>query len=262
MTNGYKDPKSHSAKNIHLGGAMATELSDERWLTEAYSIIEKKAETQTVVTELRDYLKVDHLVYYTSKLGGSPSADPYIRLTYPASWIARYVKMAYGDIDPVLREGYRRALPFEWRELAINGGADAAFMADAAAHGVGPHGYTIPLVTKHGHRGLFAVCLSCSEEHWAELLSTTQPALIQIANRLHRRVVTELFGEDRPHLTPRELDCLRWVALGKDTTEIGQILEISPHTARDYLKSVHYKLDCVTSAQAVTKAVKLGLLIL
>lgn len=178
MTNGYKDPKSHSAKNIRLGGAMATELSDEEWLTEAYSIIEKKAETQTVVTELRDYLKVDHLVYYTSKFGGSPSADPYIRLTYPASWIARYVKMAYGDIDPVLREGFRRALPFEWRELAINGGADAAFMADAAAHGVGPHGYTIPLVTKHGHRGLFAVCLSCSEEHWAELLSTTQPGLI------------------------------------------------------------------------------------
>ena len=50
MTNGYKDPKSHSAKNIRLGGAMATELSDEEWLTEAYSIIEKKAETQTVVT--------------------------------------------------------------------------------------------------------------------------------------------------------------------------------------------------------------------
>jgi DNA-binding CsgD family transcriptional regulator len=39
-------------------------------------------------------------------------------------------------------------------------------------------------------------------------------------------------------------------------------LNISPHTVRDYLKSVHYKLDCVTSAQAVSKAVKLGLLTL
>jgi LuxR family transcriptional regulator, quorum-sensing system regulator CinR len=262
MTNGHKDPKSHSAKHIHLVGAMVTELPDEKWLMEAYSILEKKAETQTVVTELRDYLKVDHLVYYTSKLGGSPSADPHIRLTYPASWIARYVKMAYGDIDPVLREGFRRTLPFEWRELAISGGADAAFMVDAAAHGVGPHGYTIPLVTKHGHRGLFAVCLSCSEEQWRECLATAQSGLIQIANKLHRRVVKELFGEDRPHLTPRELDCLRWIALGKDTTAIGEILEISPHTVRDYFKSVHYKLDCVTSAQAVTKAVKLGLLIL
>ena len=177
MTNGYKDPKSQSAKTSIWVARWQPNCLTKRWLSEAYSIIEKKAETQTVVTELRDYLKVDHLVYYTSKLGGSPSADPYIRLTYPASWIARYVKMAYGDVDPVLREGYRRALPFEWRELAINGGADAAFMTDAAAHGVGPHGYTVPLVTKHGHRGLFAVCLSCSEEQWAELLSTTQAGL-------------------------------------------------------------------------------------
>jgi DNA-binding CsgD family transcriptional regulator len=37
-------------------------------------------------------------------------------------------------------------------------------------------------------------------------------------------------------------------------------LHISPHTARDYLKSVRYKLDCVTSAQAASKAINLGLL--
>jgi DNA-binding CsgD family transcriptional regulator len=55
---------------------------------------------------------------------------------------------------------------------------------------------------------------------------------------------------------------LRWVALGKDATEIAAILEISPHTTRDYLKSVHYKLDCVSYAQAVTKAIRLGLLTL
>ena len=62
------------------------------------------------------------------------------------------------------------------------------------------------------------------------------------------------------HLTTRELECLRWIARGKDAKEIAIILNISPHTVRDYLKSVHYKLDCVTSAQAVSKAVRLGLL--
>jgi len=52
------------------------------------------------------------------------------------------------------------------------------------------------------------------------------------------------------------------VALGKDAMDIASILNISPHTTRDCLKSVHYKLDCATSAQAVTKAIKLGLLTL
>ena len=71
-----------------------------------------------------------------------------------------------------------------------------------------------------------------------------------------------IFGENRPHLTERELECLRWISAGKDASEIAVILNISPHTTRDYLKSARYKLDCVTSAQAVSKAVALGLLIL
>ena len=82
MNDGDKSPK------------MATELRDEKWLTEAYSIIEKKAEIQTVVTELRDFLNIDHLVYFTSKLGGSPSADPYIRLTL--SLIHIYPPLKFG----------------------------------------------------------------------------------------------------------------------------------------------------------------------
>jgi LuxR family transcriptional regulator, quorum-sensing system regulator CinR len=261
MNNGEDSPRDSAATANHSGRVIAVEPRDEKWLTQAYSIIEKKAEIQTIVAELRDFLCIDHLVYFTSKHGGGPSIDPYIRLTYPAAWLARYLGKGYGDVDPILREGFRRTLPFEWRELDIRDGAEAAFLADAAAHGVGPHGYSIPVSTKHGHRGLLTVSSSRSEGEWTKFLATTQSGLVQIANRLHRRVVGDLFGEDRPHLTPRELECLRWVALGKGATEIAAILQISPHTARDYLKSVHYKMDCVTSAQAVTKAVKLGLLI-
>jgi LuxR family transcriptional regulator, quorum-sensing system regulator CinR len=261
MRNGDQAPKNGSAQAILVAGALAAGLRDETWLSEAYSIIEKKTEIQAVVTALRDFLNIDHLVYVTSKFGGSPSADPYIRLTYPASWLARYLTMGYADVDPILREGFQRTLPFEWRELDRSRGTEAAFLADAAAHGVGPHGYSIPVSTKHGHRGLLAVSFSGSEGEWTNFLAATQPGLVQIANRLHRRVIADLFGEDRPHLTPRELECLRWIALGKGAGEIAAILQISPHTTRDYLKSVHYKLDCVTSAQAVTKAVKLGLLV-
>lgn len=241
---------------------MATSLLDEEKLTEAFSIIETTPEVEVVIDKLRTLLNVDHVVYHTSKLGGSPSADPYIRLTYPASWIKRYLQMGYADVDPVLREGFLRTLPFDWSELTIQNAPEASFLADALAHGVGPRGLSIPVLSKHGHRGLFTVSSSRSEEEWKTFLETAQSTLIQIANRLHRRVVVELFGEDQPHLTMRELECLRWIALGKAAGEIAVILNISPHTARDYLKSVHYKLDCVTSAQAVSKAVKLGLLTL
>jgi LuxR family transcriptional regulator, quorum-sensing system regulator CinR len=241
---------------------MTVNPPDERTLTEAFSIIESVPEMEVVVEKLRDLLLVDHIVYHSSKLGASPSVDPYIRLTYPASWIKRYLQMGYVDIDPVVREGFRRTLPFNWNELTIQNATEGAFLADALSHGVGPCGFSIPVVSKRGHRALFSISSSRPEQEWRNYVEAKQANLVEIANRLHSRVIVEVFGEDRPHLTSRELECLRWTALGKAAGEIAIILDISPLTVRDYLKSIRYKLDCVTSAQAITKAVKLGLLIL
>jgi DNA-binding CsgD family transcriptional regulator len=241
---------------------MATDEPDEELLLEAYAIIDTTPDMEETIAKLRDLLAVDHLVYHSSKLGASPSADPYIRLTYPATWIKRYLQMGYIDLDPVIRQGFLRTLPFDWSELTIETAEQGAFLMDALAHGVGPHGLSIPVQSKHGHRGLFSISFSRTPPEWIEFKTRSLAASIQIANRIHRRVIGEVFGEDRPHLSARELECLRWVALGKDTSEIAIILNISSHTTRDYLKSARHKLDCVTSAQAVTKAVQLGLLIL
>jgi DNA-binding CsgD family transcriptional regulator len=241
---------------------MATGGADEAKLLAAFSIIDNTQDLEIAITKLRDFLGIDHLVYHSSKLGTSPSIDPYVRLTYPASWIKRYLQMGYVDVDPVLREGYRRTLPFNWSDLKIQSSAEAALMTDALAHGIGPHGLSIPVISKQGHRGLFSISFSGSQEAWTTFVRTTLPTLIQIANRIHRHAIVELFGADRPHLTVRELECLRWVARGKDASEIAIILNISPHTTRDYLKSARFKLDCVTSAQAISKAVQLGLLVL
>ena len=238
-------------------------VCDEKMLLDAFSLIENSTDMELVITELRDLLNVDHAVYNSSKLAATPSPlSRYIRLTYPPSWIKQYLQMGYIDVDPVIREGYLRTLPFDWSELKVETAQEAAFWADALAHGVGPRGLSIPVRSKQGHRGLFSVSSARSEEDWKQFRETMQPALILIANRVHQRVTREIFGEDRPHLTARELECLHWVAMGKDTNEIAIILDISPFTAREYLKSARYKLEAVTSAQAVNKAVALGLLII
>lgn len=241
---------------------MVTSLPGDDRLTEAFAIVENTPEIEAVIVKLRDFLNVDHAIYYSSKFGTTPSADPYVRLTYPGSWIKRYVQMGYSQVDPVLREGFKRTLPFSWNELSVENTGVASFLADAVEHGVGPYGFSVPVFSKHRHRGLFSISSSRSEQEWAHFLAATQATLIQVANRLHRRVVVEVFGEDLLHLSGRELECLRWVASGKETGEIAVILSISPHTVRDYLKSARHKLDCVTSAQAVSKAVKLGILVL
>jgi hypothetical protein len=98
---------------------MTISRPDEKMLIAAFSIIDDTPNIDGVVSKLRNLLHVDHVVYHSSKLGASPSdpqRGPYIRLTYPASWIMRYLQMGYADVDPVLREAFRRTIPFEWSD--------------------------------------------------------------------------------------------------------------------------------------------------
>jgi LuxR family quorum-sensing system transcriptional regulator CciR len=58
-------------------------------------------------------------------------------------------------------------------------------------------------------------------------------------------------ARERPHLSRRELQCLRLVALGKTDWEIAHILGLSPHTARQYVKRVRAAYDTVSRTQLV-----------
>ena len=61
------------------------------------------------------------------------------------------------------------------------------------------------------------------------------------------------------NLTPRELECMRWVADGKTDWEIGVILSISQSTVRFHLDRVRLKLGAKTRAQAAARLVLRGL---
>jgi DNA-binding CsgD family transcriptional regulator len=61
-------------------------------------------------------------------------------------------------------------------------------------------------------------------------------------------------------LTPRELECLRWTALGKTTDEIGELISRSGETARFHLKSAIRKLGASNRIHAVARAAYYGLL--
>jgi len=60
-------------------------------------------------------------------------------------------------------------------------------------------------------------------------------------------------------LTPRELECMRWVANGKTDWEIGKILSISQSTVRFHLDRARLKLNAKTRAQAAARLVLGGL---
>ena len=75
------------------------------------------------------------------------------------------------------------------------------------------------------------------------------------------RVIVLTPGDpSEPHLTPRELDALRWTLEGKTAWEVGKILGIAERTAVFHVNNAMHKLGCTTKHQAAVRAERMGIL--
>jgi len=61
-------------------------------------------------------------------------------------------------------------------------------------------------------------------------------------------------------LIKREVECLRWAAIGKTDQEIAEIIHLSHATVRYYIQQAGHKLSSVNRAQTIFKAGQLGYL--
>lgn len=61
-------------------------------------------------------------------------------------------------------------------------------------------------------------------------------------------------------LSKKELECLRWAADGKTSSEIAIITGLSEHTVNHYLIFACNKLNAVNRAHAVAKAIRAGII--
>ena len=102
-------------------------------------------------------------------------------------------------------------------------------------------------------------CTDLSEEFLAygDLLALATRRFIAgyvQAMRAQRRIPTDCV------LSKREVECLRWAAIGKTDMEISMILERSHATIRYHIHRAGEKLNSVNRAQAIFKAGQLGYL--
>ena len=61
-------------------------------------------------------------------------------------------------------------------------------------------------------------------------------------------------------LTPRELECLKWIAHGKSTWEISRILGISEHGVQHHVRNTMEKFDVTSRHEAVARAMACGVI--
>lgn len=81
---------------------------------------------------------------------------------------------------------------------------------------------------------------------------TVDPALLLEVAR------GEMPRRSEHRLTPRECDILEMMSRGLDTRGIARELNLSPHTARDYIKVIYRKLGVHSQLEAILTAFRSG----
>lgn len=197
-----------------------------------------------------------HATYHSPQVLPSHSDAPYVKSTYPAKWLTRYLLKGYAGVDPVVKRGVQSVLPFDWSELTPDGDA-LDLMVDALDHGLGPCGYTVPVIDPAGRPSLFSLNGDLAPEEWAVFIDENRGLVTRIAHLVHGKAVQEQHGEDAPlSLAPRQKEVLLWAAKGRTAKEIARMLGLSPHTVRTYLQATQSKLGAGNLGHAVAIAIR------
>lgn len=228
------------------------------------SIFERINDSATVneaIAALQDTDGVAYVTYHLAQTIAGRFDAPFVRTTYPDAWVSRYLLHGYVHVDPIIREGFSRRLPFDWREIDADRAAHN-FLVDATAFGLGPSGYSIPISDRAKRRAILSINSDLIDDAWDRFVTSNQDSWAEFAQMIHQKAVFELYGKSDPvpALSPREIECLYWTALGKDQKDIALILQLSEHTVRDYLKSARLKLGCATLSAAATRATHLRII--
>jgi LuxR family transcriptional regulator len=174
---------------------------------------------------------------------------------YPYGWNKLYKQNGYAANDPILAHCNQSSLPILWSEDIF---CEVPELWQALEHQGLSHGWTQAV---HEERGTYYSLFSLArmqrpidpEEHYGNL-----GYAIFASQRLHA-LACQRMSDAEPssqtvHLSPREIEVLRWSAEGKTASEVGRILCLSERTVNFHVNSCMRKLNVTNKISAVAKA--------
>ena len=233
---------------------------------EAHQAIDKAASVDElfgVLRELRDESGMAHLVYHATFVPALDKANALLMPTYDETWVQRYIARDYFSIDPVLLAGRRGFLPIDWLTVDRSSKEARHFFAEAESHGVGRHGFTLPIRGPACERALFSITTNATDEHWHRWRFSHLRDFHLLAHYFHDRAMrlANLRPVDamRP-LSQRERQCLEHLLRGQAPGQVANALDLSVSAVHAYLRAARRKLECATIEQAIAKAIRLDLI--
>jgi LuxR family quorum sensing-dependent transcriptional regulator len=181
--------------------------------------------------------------------------------SWPPGWIEIYNRGDFFRDDPFIQESDRRMESYLWTELesiqALTPRAREIY--DAGRLFGWKEVIGIPIHGPAGYQGFVALATT----DVVTLQARDRTFLEMIAHAIHSRCRKETgFGlsPDLPRMTAREIECMKWVAVGKTNWEIGQVLSISASTVHFHVERAKKKLNKSTRTEAVAMLVLHGLI--
>jgi len=165
--------------------------------------------------------------------------------------------------DPVMQHCKRQSVPIIWdRDTYLTRGVGDLW-EEMAGFGYCT-GIAMALHLPEGRHFLLGVDrdqpLPADGGELQRVVADLQLFAVHAQDAAQRLMLPAAQQPDRPALTPRELEALRWTMDGKTAWEVGAILGISERTAVLHVNNAMHKLGCVNKHQAVLKALRLGLI--
>jgi LuxR family quorum sensing-dependent transcriptional regulator len=173
--------------------------------------------------------------------------------TWPSEWLDRWTSRGYLQDDPIVKKLRLQNTPVRWSPTeGARDDAGTRILEEAGEFKL-KAGFAVPVYNRDG-----LVVVSMGTEHY-ELGRADEICLHMAAIYFHarlERIRARTAPPSRtPRLTPRERECLSWVAAGKTDWEISQILNIAEQTVHEYVQNALIKLRAMTRAQAVAIAI-------
>ena len=174
-----------------------------------------------------------------------------------------YENPSLGRRDPVMQHCKRQTVPIIWDQQTYVSHSAGDLWEQQARFGYRT-GIAMALHMPEGRHFLLGVdrdrALPADPEELQRLVADLQLFAVVAQDAAMRILVPLAHQPERPGLTPRELEALRWTMEGKTAWEVGAVMGITERTANLHLNSATHKLSCVNKHQAVLKALRLGLI--
>lgn len=181
----------------------------------------------------------------------------------PLAFEQNFENISIGKRDPVMQHCKRNTMPIVWGQKTYldHGAID---LWDVQAQFGYRNGIAMALHMPEGRHFTLGVdrdqTLPTDSNELTRLVADLQLFAVHAQDTALRVLVSEASQPERPALTPRELEVLRWTMDGKTAWETGVLLSISERTAVQHLQNAMKKLQCNSKHQAVLKALRLGLI--